>query len=194
MDERVQKVTERDQGRAYGTLLLAFAADPCERWLYPDAAEYVAHFPRFLEAFGGAAFSTDTAWQLDEFAAVSLWMPPGAAPDGDAIVEVLRGSVAPAKHADLFAVLDQMNEAHPAFAHWYLPWFGTDPSAQGRGRGSALMTHCLSIVDVEAVPVYLETPNPRTIPFYRRHGFDVTGTFQAGACPPLTGMLRPATN
>jgi ribosomal protein S18 acetylase RimI-like enzyme len=153
----------------------------------------VAQFPRFLEAFGGAAFSGGTVWQVDEFAAVSMWMPPGTAADGDAVVEVLRGSVASAQHDDVFAVLTQMDEAHPTFTHWYLPWFGTDPSAQGRGIGSALMTRCLCIVDAEALPVYLETPNPRAIPFYRRHGFEVTATFQAGSCPPLTGMLRPAT-
>jgi hypothetical protein len=38
----------------------------------------------------------------------------------------------------------------------------------------------------------LETPNPRTIPFYRRHGFEITGTANAGECPPLAFMLRPA--
>jgi GNAT superfamily N-acetyltransferase len=85
-----------------------------------------------------------------------------------------------------------MDEAHPAYPHWYLPWFGTDPAEQGRGRGSALMSHCLDVVDADRLPTYLETPNPRTIPFYQRHGFEVVGTAQAGACPPLTLMLRAA--
>jgi hypothetical protein len=42
------------------------------------------------------------------------------------------------------------------------------------------------------VPAFLETPNPRTIPFYERHGFEVTSVAQAGACPPVTSMLRAA--
>ena len=54
------------------------------------------------------------------------------------------------------------------------------------------MSHCLGITDVDHLPTYLETPNPRSIPFYQRHGFDVVGVAQAGSCPPVTCMLRPA--
>lgn len=54
------------------------------------------------------------------------------------------------------------------------------------------MEHCLGIVDASRRPAYLETPNPRTVPFYERHGFEVVGVAQAGACPPVTFMSRPA--
>ena len=54
------------------------------------------------------------------------------------------------------------------------------------------MAKCLAIVDTDHLPTYLETPNPRTISFYRRHGFEVTGVAQAGECPPITFMLRGA--
>jgi ribosomal protein S18 acetylase RimI-like enzyme len=85
-----------------------------------------------------------------------------------------------------------MDEAHPTFAHWYLPWFGVDPALQGVGLGGELMEQCLRIVDQDHLPVYLETPNPRSLPFYERQGFAVTGRAQAGACPPVTSMLRAA--
>jgi hypothetical protein len=45
---------------------------------------------------------------------------------------------------------------------------------------------------VTALPAFLETPNPRTIPFYERHGFQVITVAQAGVCPPVTLMLREA--
>jgi GNAT superfamily N-acetyltransferase len=191
-DPRIRVLSEADEARAYATLTLAFAADPCERWLYPGGQQYLTHFPEFLKAFGGGAFRTGTAWCLDDFGSVSLWLPPGTGADGNAIVELLLATVAPGRHDDMLAVLTQMDEAHPTYPHWYLPWFGTDPAKQGHGRGSALMAHCLDIVDADHVPTYLETPNPRTIPFYRRHGFEIVATAQAGACPPLTGMLRTA--
>ena len=54
------------------------------------------------------------------------------------------------------------------------------------------MKPCLQIVDATHLPAYLETPNPRNISFYQRHGFEVTGEAQAGACPPITFMLRAA--
>lgn len=188
----IASLDRAEQDRAYAALVLAFVADPCERWLYPTAHEYLEHFSDFLRAFGGGAFTAGTAWRLGDFAAVSLWLPPGTAPDADAIVEVLTATVAPDKHDDLFAVLGQMDEAHPKYPHWYLPWFGTDPALQGHGLGRQLMSHCLDITDADHVPTYLEAPNPRSIPFYQRHGFDVVGEAQAGACPPVTRMLRPA--
>lgn len=185
-------VAVTEQASVYGTLVSAFADDPVERWLYPDQRQYRAEFPRFLAAFGGRAFDEGTVWRLGAFSAVALWLPPGAEPDGDAIISVLAESVAPEQHDDTFAVLGQMAAAHPTEPHWYLPWFGVDAALQGKGLGSELMEPCLGIVDQTNLPVYLETPNPRTIPFYERHGFAVTGRAQAGACPPIVFMWRPA--
>jgi ribosomal protein S18 acetylase RimI-like enzyme len=185
-------VAESDAKRAFDTLVLAFAGDPVERWLYPEAHEYLRWFPAFLAAFGGRAFSEKTVWRLDDFSAVALWLPPGAEADGEAVAAVLTESVAPAKHDDVFSVAGQMDEAHPTFPHWYLPWFGVDPALQGVGLGGELMEQCLRIVDQDHLPVYLETPNPRSLPFYKRQGFEVTGNAQAGACPPITFMLRAA--
>jgi ribosomal protein S18 acetylase RimI-like enzyme len=185
-------VGEDDQIKALATLTLAFAADPVERWLYPESQQYLAYFPKFLAAFGGRAFDEQTVWKLGEFSAVALWLPPGSEPAGDAITTVLADSVAPGQHDDMFAVLSQMDEAHPTYPHWYLPWFGVDAAMQGSGLGSQLMKHCLGIIDASSLPAYLETPNPRTIAFYERLGFEVTGEAQAGTCPPVTFMLRAA--
>jgi GNAT superfamily N-acetyltransferase len=187
---QVLPVHEDDQDRAFATLLVAFAADPVERWLYPEAHQYLTHFPTFLSAFGGKAFAEKTVWRLGAFSGVALWLPPHVNLDGDAIVAVLTGTVAPAKHDDAFAVLGQMDDAHPKDPHWYLPWFGVDPIVQGRGLGGELMEHCLKVVDEDHLPAYLDSPNPRNIAFYQRFGFVVTGEAQAGACPPMISMLR----
>ncbi len=188
----ISSVRESDQKRALDTLVLAFVADPVERWMFPDAAHYLASFPLFLAAFGGRAFGEGTVWSLGDFAAVALWLPPGKGPDNDSIASVVAERVAPEKHEDLFAVSELMDAAHPSFPHWYLPWFGVDPALQGRGLGADLLHHCIGIVDADHLPAYLETPNPRNITFYERHGFEVTGEARRGACPPVTFMLRPA--
>jgi ribosomal protein S18 acetylase RimI-like enzyme len=181
-----------EQHRALDVLVLAFAADPVERWLYPEARRYLTHFPEFLAAFGGTAFTHETVWQLGEFSAVAMWLPPRVDLDGDAIVAVLTETVPPAKHEDTFSVLSQMDHAHPRFPHWYLAWLGVDVAVQGRGLGGELMEHCLMTVDEDHLPAYLDTPNPKSISFYERYGFEVTGQAQAGACPPVLAMLRAA--
>jgi hypothetical protein len=41
-----------------------------------------------------------------------------------------------------------------------------------------LLRQCLEVVDADHLPAFLEPPNPRTIPFYERHGFEVTSVAQ----------------
>jgi ribosomal protein S18 acetylase RimI-like enzyme len=186
----IAPASDHDQARVIATLVSAFIEDPVERWLFADPLQYLTHFPAFVAAFGGAAFGHGTAWMLADFSAVALWIPPGAQLAAEPIIAVLSNGVPPEQHADTFAVLDQMDAAHPTTPHWYLPWLGVDPARRGTGLGGELLEQCLAIVDADQLPVYLETPNPRTIPFYERHGFDVTNIATAGECPPITSMLR----
>ena len=186
----VTPVQESDRARAISTLVSAFTDDPVERWLYPGLERYLTHFPDFVVAFGGEAFAQQTVWALSDFSAVAVWFQPGAEPNADKIVGVLSETVSPEKHDDTFALLEQMDAAHPTYPHWYLPWLGVELGAQGRGAGGRLLRHCLNTVDESGLPAFLETPNPRTVPFYERHGFEVTARAQAGPCPPMTLMLR----
>jgi GNAT superfamily N-acetyltransferase len=187
---RLSVGTPEDRAKTFATLLSAFRADPVERWLYPDEHEYDESFPAFLAAFGGEAFADDTVWRLGDFAAVALWLSPGAEPDADEIVRVLTTTVQEARHGDTMAALEQMDAAHPRYPHWYLPWFGVEARAQGSGLGGTLMVDCLRVVDETGLPAYLETPNPRTISFYERFGFRVTGSTHTADCPVITFMLR----
>jgi ribosomal protein S18 acetylase RimI-like enzyme len=186
----VVELAEGQRQRALATLVAAFIADPVERWLYPEASDYLTHFGRFIEASAGGAFEARTAWALDDVAAVALWLPPGMEPDGDAVVRVLTETVATAKHTDMLAVLEQMEAAHPTYPHWYLALLGVDPSRQGLGMGSRLLEAGLRTVDEAHLPAYLETPNPQTVGLYERYGFVVSGRLQAGSCPPIVSMVR----
>jgi ribosomal protein S18 acetylase RimI-like enzyme len=67
---------------------------------------------------------------------------------------------------------------------------GVDVSRQGKGLGSLLMKHALQRVDAARLPAYLESSNPRNIPFYERHGFEVVGRIQTGKSPVVTPMVR----
>ncbi len=188
----VVELADSQRNDAISTLVSAFLVDPVERWLYPRAADYLAHFGRFVEAFAGRAFESRTAWAVEDCAAVALWLPPGTVPDEDAITLVISETVAPASHADTFDVLEQMASAHPTYPHWYLALVGVDPAHQGRGLGSRLLAAGLRHVDADHLPAYLETPNPNAVPLYERHGFVVSGRAQAGTCPPIVSMVRPA--
>jgi ribosomal protein S18 acetylase RimI-like enzyme len=90
----------------------------------------------------------------------------------------------------VFAVLDQMGSYHPSEPHWYLPLIGVDPVLHGKGYGSALMEHALIQCDRDKKLAYLESSNPKNMTLYKRHGFELLGTIQVGASPPIFPMLR----
>ncbi|MGZ4470711.1 MAG: GNAT family N-acetyltransferase [Nocardioidaceae bacterium] len=184
---------ETDQLRTLEVLTSAFVEDPVERWLFPTDDDYRTAFPQFLMAFGGRAFAAGTVYALDEFSAVAMWLPPGVEPDGEAILAVLTRTVSVDKHGDTFAVLEQMDAAHPTYPHWYLPWLAVRAGHQGKGLGGELLNFCLTIVDSARLPAYLESPNPRNVSFYVRHGFEVREVVRSGACPPVTLMERPVS-
>ncbi len=116
--------------------------------------------------------------------------PPQVEPDEEALGALFQRTVPEDLQDDVFALLEQMGRYHPSEPHWYLPLMGVDPRHQGKGLGSALMRHALVPCDRDQTLAYLESTNPKNIPLYERHGFELLGTIQAGSSPPLFPMLR----
>jgi ribosomal protein S18 acetylase RimI-like enzyme len=185
----VRTATAEHIDRCVAIIVLAFSGDPAARWAFADPQAYFAIFPRFVRAFGGKAFDQGTAHHVVGCAA-ALWIPPGVEPDEKTMVGLIESAVPECNRESVFSVLEQMATFHPKEPHWYLPLIGTDPSQQGKGYGSALLRHALTVCDRQKLPAYLEATSPRNVPFYRRHGFEVVGTVQAGNSPTITPMLR----
>jgi ribosomal protein S18 acetylase RimI-like enzyme len=190
MTTPIETVTQSDQASAIAAVVLAFGADPAARWTWPDPQQYLVHFPEFVNALGGKAFAHGGAYRTDGYAGVALWLPPDVRPDEDALVALLQSTGSASIQKDLFAVFEQMEGYHPRDPHWYLPFIGVDPSQQGKGYGSALMKHTLDACDRDHTPAYLESSNPKNVPLYERHGFELLGTIQVGTSPPIFPMLR----
>jgi ribosomal protein S18 acetylase RimI-like enzyme len=189
---QVRTVAAADRKKAVATVALAFASDPMMRWSFPDPARYLAIAHDFIDAFGGHAVEHGCADEIADFAAVALWLPPGIAPDGDAMGAIITANMPADRMEAGGALFEQMNRFHPEEPHWYLPLIGADPVQQGKGFGSALIAHTLQRCDRERLPAYLESSNPANVPLYERHGFKVIGEIQSGSSPTLTPMLRPA--
>lgn len=187
-----EKIAPADADRAIATIVLAFSADPAARWTYPDANDYLRHFPGIVRGLGGDALARGTGYQVGGFTGAALWLPPGAHPDEEALGAIVQSSVAAERQAEVFAVFERMASYHPKEPHWFLPLIGVDPRCRGKGHGSALLRHVLAQCDRDRIAAYLESSNPANIPLYERHGFVVLGSIQEGSSPTIVPMLRPA--
>lgn len=188
----VHRAGPAERGAALGAIVLGFATDPFNRWLFPDGARYLAAMPAMADAFGGRAFDSGTAFVAAAGSGAALWLPPGVEPDRERMLNVLFDNVEDTVAAELAGVGAGMADYHERAGHcWYLPLIGVDPLHQGRGIGARLMVEALRLVDADGAPAYLESSNPRNVSLYRRHGFEVMGEIRVGGAPPMVPMLRP---
>jgi ribosomal protein S18 acetylase RimI-like enzyme len=186
-DVRAATVAERDAVNAI--LTLAFSGDPASRWTWPDPKAYLEAFPHFAIAFGGAAFEKGSALRVGS-AGAALWLPPGTESDEAALNDLMMRTADAATAVDGPQLMQQMASYHPKEPHWYLPLLGVDPAHQNEGIGGALLRHVTDQCDRDSVLAYLESSNPRNIPLYQRHGFEILGRAQSGKSPVITPMLR----
>jgi ribosomal protein S18 acetylase RimI-like enzyme len=186
----VRSATSAEIPRAVAAIVAAFLTDPPARFAWPSPHDYLQAMPLATREFAGSCFEHGTAYVTADFSGAALWLPPGVEPNGEALAKMFRETAQREHLDDLLATFEKMEHSHPREPHWYLPQIGVDPTAQGRGLGAALMRHALARCDQERALAYLEASKPANVPFYQRHGFEVTGEIRVGAAPVITPMVR----
>jgi ribosomal protein S18 acetylase RimI-like enzyme len=176
-------------------LARAFLEDPVASWACrPDSLR-----PRILERLFGMRLHDLHAhgeiWTTEGLESVAVWAPPErwhttARQDMAYATTLLRPRLLlrmPMVVTGLLRVQSLHPEEPP---HWYLAILGTDPGAQGRGLGSAMMGPVLEQCDRDGVGAYLESSKEQNIAFYARHGFRVTAERRLPRGPRLWPMWR----
>jgi ribosomal protein S18 acetylase RimI-like enzyme len=67
---------------------------------------------------------------------------------------------------------------YPRYCHLYM--IGVLPEAQGKGLASALMNPMIRRMKELAIPVFLETANPRNVDIYKKKDFKIFETLPTG--------------
>ena len=176
-------------------LARAFYDDPVAIWsCKPDRLR-----PKVLERFHGTRLRQllehEEVWTDEGLNCAALWAPPKHWREGvRADLEIARSVLHPRLlwRMPLLGIgFGGMEVAHPKGPpHWYLAVLGTDPSAQGRGLGSAVLRPVLDRCERDGVGAYLESSKERNIDFYARHGFKVPREIQLPRGPKLWAMWR----
>jgi ribosomal protein S18 acetylase RimI-like enzyme len=202
---------------ACAVLTESFFDDPVLRHIVPEDAEYAKATPAvfwwFLWSFsvhdmidcavGGRAPYTVPEAGAGELLAVTLW-EPAAMTCGYALrfflfvvvnlVVRFRKFVALGK---LLLHLESKRHQHAPTAY-HLQFIGTATAAQGKGVGTQLLKVGLDRADSAGLCCYLESSNPRNVPFYKRNGFVTVEEYYPfegeagvdGRGPVITMMLR----
>lgn len=176
-------------------LARAFHDDPVATYLFPSAWRR----PAGLRTFFGLQMTRDLlphggVYTTEACRGAALWAPPGKPPPSPrqaalTVLPVLPYVVGQTLRRSL-RFLAQVEAIHPDEPHWYLVTLGTEPAHQRRGIGTALLAPVLRQADAEGVRAYLESSKPENLPFYRRHGFEVTREVRLADGPPIWAMWR----
>jgi GNAT superfamily N-acetyltransferase len=173
-------------------LARAFHDDPVMLFLVPERNRH-DRIVKFFTTTAVRDMAHGEVWTTDGLGGGALWNGPDQWRLG--VGELLRmtptvfgafGSRVPRA----LRTLGIIEKAHPKAPHWYLGILGTDPPQQGKGIGGALMQPVLERCDREGLPAYLESSKESNVPFYRRHGFEVTEELQLPDGPKMWGMWR----
>lgn len=198
----VVRLTDDLERRVGEMLGEAFFSDPIFAYVEPDEVRRRAFLAEFMTALTRRSHRLAQAWvTAPEVCAGSLWKGPDlramsaeqrAMTGLDRIPEWL-SRVALQRFDRIFDRVEAALEEDAPEPVVYLGVLGVVAGARGRGWGSRLMAPGLAWADRLGVPVTLETANPRNLPLYHRHGFEVKQELTpAGAGgPTVWTMKRP---
>jgi ribosomal protein S18 acetylase RimI-like enzyme len=179
----IARVREDQIDIAAGVLARAFQLDPPMLYVCPDPVSRARVLPSMMKAF------VTYAWMFGEplttskkIEAVALWLPlddlsETPERDGRAGIDQIPAMLGADAFTRLMHIANATGRFHQRSApgkHLYLSFLGVEPSRQGQGLGSALIRPMLERADAEGLPCYLDTFQPRNVPLYQKHGFEIT--------------------
>lgn len=175
-----------------GALARAFQDDPVAVYIFPDAARRPRGLERFFRIQLGRTFlRRGEAWTTAGLEGGAFWLPPSSPRPGlrELVEQIPMVPLLGRQLVPTLRLIGLMEQYHPKSPHWYLGTLGTDPPFQGKGIASALLAPVLARCDREGLPAYLESSNARNVPFYRRHGFEVTAELRIPAGGPVLWLM-----
>jgi GNAT superfamily N-acetyltransferase len=186
----IRRAAPSEKADVLASLSAAFENDPAARGLYPLATDYQQHFPSFVESFAGIAFADGIVERTADGMGIALWLPPGIEPDPITLIAHLQSTIEDLRRNEILAGIKTQARLHPHEPHWYLPFIGVRPEAQGQRLGGYLLQHGLRRADAEGLPAYLEATSARSARLYHRHGFEVIGVVDEPHYPRIFAMWR----
>jgi len=175
-------------------LTSAFSEDPVMGWIFDDPDRRPGQLEAWMRFSLDMGITRGHLYGVGGNRGAAIWSPPDTtlfdAHWVPKLVELLTKLIGERAGA-VMSGLGKTSEAHPKDeSHFYLFTLGTHADAQGEGLGSQVLQPVLEICDTQGLPAILESSNPRNLPFYRRHGFEVTSEIELEPGGPVVRPMR----
>lgn len=200
MRSAIRDIAADECARA-GTLLCeAFREDPFTRYTFGEGKGYDRVMPGLFASMARWCRLCGHAWCTADLEGVALLRSPGHYRRG--VWGMLRAGMLSSalklgwREWSRLASLRIVDGRHKAIMgrrpHWYLETLGVAPEHQGRGLGSALLTHVFLHSEADGVPCYLETSTERNVRMYEAKGFVLRDSAEVSDSLTLYIMVREA--
>lgn len=182
--QRRPRLATRDDLPTIGrSLAAAFADDPVWEWLLPAGRTDAVSTQRLFAWIAAGHLGDASVWTLPDATATAVWALPNRfrTPTSRVVASLPRlVRTLGLQGLRRLVQLGELERRHPPEPHWYLALLGTHPDHQGRGLGTAVVAPGLAAADHAGVGCYLESSKESNVPYYRRLGFKVIETVDAG--------------
>jgi len=200
------RLTPKHVDRAGQVAGRAFQEDPVTLFSIPDKKdriEKLSYTFRMLYAYGvrhGVSYASSSNME-----GIIIWLPPdnmypsfwammrhGGLKMMFKISNFKKGAMKMMKTS--MAIFNYEEERHKAlvpYEHWYLQNIAVEPTEQGKGYGSLLISSMTEKIDSIGLPIFLETNTEKAASLYQRHGFKILEhTIIPETDVPLWCMIR----
>jgi GNAT superfamily N-acetyltransferase len=188
-------MSDAHASKAIDILVDGFFDNPVLSWIFEEPATRADGVRAYMEFFV-SAYGDHGILEIEEGGqGAALWAEPDRpALDADQTAALV-GVIQKFNGDRTGLVLGTLGAIEqPPARHWYLNVIAARRGARSLGIGARLLEPFIERADREAVPIYLESSNPRNLTFYRRYGFENLGDAidLPGAGPMLQPMWRRA--
>jgi ribosomal protein S18 acetylase RimI-like enzyme len=177
----------------------AFLTDPYTVYLLKDDHKRPRQLFAILELGLRYCCRYGEVYATPGMEAIAAWMPPGQGHESS--WRMIRSGALPVfwslglpvirSYLQIDALAEEMQKRHIRGAHWYLSQLAVEPELQGKGYGHQVLAPTLERIDDDGQAAYLETLNPKAIPFYQKLGFQICEEINLPeGGPPMWSMLR----
>src|SRR5258708_3853014 len=107
-EHEVRIAQPAEQDAVLDTLMLAFATDPCIRYIWRPPSQFFGASRRLAVGLGGGALANEAAYLAADGAAAALWLPPGIESDAELMGALVQDTVPADRQATMAAVVEGM--------------------------------------------------------------------------------------